>query len=296
MRTYSYSVILIFLFLPVASFVCSQNPDIYKSDAIRFEWDQDYEKAAGLYEKAALLYEQNGKIDTMSFYKAGQNYVRVNRFSEAVPLLQRAVALEWPQYEAWFYLAEALQGTGNNDEAQDVLKQGMAVFPEKEPDFLEKMANISYRAERYEKALEFVNAALAINRTTTLLNLQAHIFEKSDQIGKAAEVYKEIFETSPEDDNARLKLAFLLFKSTNDAYKEEMERYKKMKNPSRVDYGESRKKLKGIAEGFREAIPYLETALEQDSANKTLMQCLYISHMRLGNNVEEQMYKNKLGL
>jgi tetratricopeptide (TPR) repeat protein len=274
----------------------SQSADLCKSDAIRFEWDQDYVKSAALYEKAALLYEEEGKIDTLCFFKAGQNYVRIKQFAQAIPMLQRVVALEGSGQEGWFYVAEALSGDGRYNEAQTSLDEGMGKFPNEGSPFLQKKAEIAYEAGKFEEALVLVDKALEKGEAAGLWSLKAHILERSGQNRKAIEVYRQMLEANPGDESLTLKTGFLIFKSTDDDYKAEKTRYTALKNPSRVDYSNSRKKLEKVAQGYNEAIPLLESALEAKPGDTSILKCLYISYSRVGNKVKEAEFKQKLGL
>ncbi len=274
----------------------AQSADLCKSDAIRFEWDQDYEKSAGLYEKAALLYEEEGKIDTICFFKAGQNYVRIKQFAQAIPMLQRVVALEGSGQEGWFYLAEALSGEGRYNEAQASLDEGMGKYPNEVAAFMQKKAEAAYEAGKYKDALGMVDKALENGETSALWPLKARVLEHLGESHKAIEVYRQMLAANPGDESLTLKLGFLIFKSTDDAYKAEKTRYTALKNPSRVDYSNSRKKLESVAQGYNEAIPLLESALKSKPGDTSVMKCLYVSYSRVGNKVKEAELKQKLGL
>ena len=81
--------------------------------------------------------------------------------------------------------------------------------------------------------------------------------------------------------NSIKKLGVIYFKQTDYLYVKETKRYEAMKNPTRVDYHNSTKKLEQIAKGYTKALPYLEQAHANSPKDKAIISCLSVAYRRL---------------
>ncbi len=291
------SATMFLAFFVSLSVLAQTNPDVAKSDAIAKEWDENYLESAKLYETAAKNYEEEGTIDTLCFYKAGQNYVRANQYQEAIPLLERAIELNYPEIKTWFYLTDALIETGQYEEAQKQLEKALEKNPDQSAEILLKKARMASENEKYEDAIKFANKGLEENpENDKLIKAKAVGYEKSGNAEKAIEEFEKLLELNPDDQQLILRIGILHFSKTDEAYKAERKKYESISNPSRVDYARLKKNQKQIAQGYNDAVKYLEKAHENNPDNKGVMQRLMICYKRLDNEAKEAEMKEKLGM
>lgn len=290
-------LVLLFIFCNlIRQDLYAQNADVYKSDAISREWNQNYLEAAEFYSKAASLYKEKGVIDTLCLFKAGQNYVKAGRFDKALPFFKQVFELGgYQKGKLWVYWAEAYVGLKEYDEAQAILDKGLELSPRDSISILKKKAILAFNENQGNDAVEFVNKALAIDSTNIeLLKFKAQVLERVGKFAEAANVYRKLLDSVEDNKELILRLAIALYSDTESKYKSELDRYKKLPNPSRVDYTNSKKKLKQISQGYLEAIPLLELSLKNYPGQKAVIQRLYLSYKRLGNKEKELYYKKLL--
>jgi tetratricopeptide (TPR) repeat protein len=275
----------------------SQNADVCKSDAISKEWNRSYLESAELYKKAANLYEAKGAFDTLCFFKAGQNFVRAKHFNEAIPFFDRLSQLkDYHDIKLWLNYADALIGLRQYENAQAKLDEGLQINPEEIVTVYEKKARLAYQDGDPGDAVTFADKALSVEPANSdILKLKAFALEKKGDFGAAIGIYKDLLSKNPKQKDVVLRLGMAAFADTEARYNGELKRYKKLNNPSRVEYSNSRKKLNQISLGYNDAIKYLEQSLGDHPGQKAIIQRLYVSYKRLGNKEKETFYKGKLG-
>jgi len=273
----------------------AQKADLTKSDAIMAETTGDYSKAAGLYKKAVELYSSEQKTDTFCVFKAGQNFVRVKDYAEGVKFLEQAKALDYQDKNLCLYLANGYSGLKRFEDAVMCYKKGMEMYPEEKPAYLKKLAYLYYNTKKYDEAVKAIDEALTLlPDNAKLLYMKGNALGKLNEYDKAIEVYKKVQTIDPNDTKTTGKIGVMYFKKTDAAYKKEVKRYEKLKNPDRVAYSKYRKNIERISAGFKDAIPYLEKALQTKPGDKLLLNCLMVSYSRLGMKEKANEIKVKL--
>lgn len=288
---------VLFVFLYVFQIASAQNADIVKSDAIMADERQEYAKAAGLYEQAAKLYEEQGKTDTFCIFKAGQNYVRAKDYNKGVNFLEKAKELNYDDIKLYVYLASGYDGLKKYDLGEKTLLEGLEKYPDEKALFLKKLVYHYSKARDYKKTVDAVDKALQYYPgDTKMLLLKGNSLLSMKMYDEAIDVFKRVEEAEPGNFKAVSKLGVAMFKKTEDRYQKEVKRYKQMKNPSRVDYSNYRKKIEQISTGYKNALPYLEKARTQKPKDKLVLNCLMVSYSRLGMKEKAAEVKSTLGL
>lgn len=273
----------------------AQKADLAKSDAIMAEGTGDYAKAAELYKNAVELYSAEQKTDTFCIFKAGQNFVRVKKYDEGVKFLEQARSLNYKDKNLCLYLANGYNGLKKYNEAVDCYKKGMELYPEEKPAYLKKLAYLYYNTKKYDEAVKTIDEALTLlPDNAKLWYMKGNALGKLNEYNKAIEAYKKVQAIDPNDTKTTGKIGVMYFKKTDTAYKKEVKRYEKLKNPDRVAYSKYRKNIEHISTGFKDAIPYLEKALQTKPGDKLLLNCLMVSYSRLGMKEKANEIKSKI--
>jgi len=291
MKRYILSILLVIAGIQLFA----QKADLAKSDAIMAEGTGDYAKSAELYKKAVELYTSEQKTDTFCIFKAGQNYVRVKNYAEGVKFLEQAKEMDYKDKNLCLYLANGYAGLKKIDEAVNCYKQGMEQYPQEKPAYLKKMAYLYYNTKNYDEAVKTIDEALAIMPgNKKLLEMKGNALGKLKKYDQAIEVYKKILADDPGNSKVTGKLGVIIFKKTDAAYKNEVKRYEKLKNPDRVAYSKYRKNIENLSAGFKDALSYLEKALQAKPNDKLLLNCLMVSYSRLGMKDKANEIKEKI--
>lgn len=263
----------------------AQEADVMKSDAIMMEGQQQYLKAAELYEKAAIKYESMEKTDAFVLFKAGQNYNRVKQFDKALPLLLKAKENKYTEVELYLSLGDSYMGSKNYKEAEQILLEGKDIDKNLEVDFIKKLSYTYLHSKQYDKAISLLTSSLEeYSQNHTLWYLLGSSYERNKNYHESCDALKKVLELKPNDKKSIKKLGVILFRLTDSKYKKETKRYESLKNPSRVDYHNSTKKLEAISQEYKTALPYLEKAHANSPTDKAIISCLSVAYKRLKMN------------
>lgn len=260
----------------------AQNADVLKSDAIMQESRMQYLAAAELYEKAALLYEADNKADAFSFYKAGQNFAKAKKFDRSLSMLEKARSNGYDEGELYLTYGDTYAGLKKFAEAEAELKKGLEKFPAQKAEFTKKLGYLFFNSGQYEKAVASLTEAIGQEPGNyTYHYLLGSSYERLKKYKEAMVSLEKVLELKPNHKNSIKKLGVINFKLTDYLYTKETKRYEAMKNPSRVDYHNSTKKLEQIAQGYKKALPYLEKAHEISPKDKAIISCLSVAYRRM---------------
>lgn len=271
----------IFIVLSIG-LIFSQNADVLKSDAIMQESKMQYMEAAMLYEKAANLYEAQGNADAFSFFKAGQNYNKAKKFRDALPMLVKAQKYGYEEADLYLSFGDTYAGVKEFSEAEKTLLTGKEKYPDNNSEFTKKLGYLFYNSGQYDKAEQYLKSALEQEPNNyTYHYLLGSSYERLKKYKEATAELEKTLELNPNHRNSIKKLGVIYFKQTDYLYSKETKRYESLKDPSRVDYHNSTKKLEEIAKDYNKALPYLEKAHANSPRDKAIISCLSVSYRRL---------------
>ncbi len=272
----------------------AQQGDILKSEAIMYEGQGNYEKAAVTYEKATEAYKSENVLDTLSVYKTGQLYARSKQYPKAIPFLKQCIELNYQEHGVYIALSDAYSGLKQKNEAETVLEEGISKFPAAKSDFIKKLGYLYFNSGKYDKAVTTLKSALEVEpNNETFLYLYGSSFDKLKKYDESAQAFEKVLEINPNNKKAITKLGLVYFKRTDAKYKKEKKRYESMKSPSRVDYHNYTQKVASISKEFSKAVPLLEKAHQLSPSNKAIITCLSITYKRLKMK-EKEAEMNKL--
>ncbi len=260
----------------------AQDADVLKSDAIMQESRSNFLAAAELYEKAAALYETAGQPDGFSYYKAGQCYNKVKKYPKAVVMLDKARSNNYDEADLYLSFGDAYAGSKKFVEAEKELLSGKEKHPEKSADFTKKLGYLYFNSAQYEKAVSYLTEAIKQEPNNYNYHyLIGSSYERMKKYKEATVELERVVELKPNHKNSIKKLGVIYFKQTDYLYNKETKRYESLKNPSRVDYHNSTKKLEQIAQGYKKSLPYLEKAHAVSPKDKAIISCLNVAYRRL---------------
>lgn len=189
---------------------------------------QAYE-SAGKFKESAEVYEsltQNAPANGESLLRYGNLLIRTERFREAGPLLKKALLSNLTVQQktmAHKNLALVYEKSGNYEEAAQELEKSLSNQPQPEGEQMVRLALLLNKAGRADKALQYLDQALAEPALSADLKWLAHrekssIFEKNGQTAQAAsELEKALQLDRKEDAETIIRLAVLLNKSDRSA-------------------------------------------------------------------------------
>ncbi|MCU4157248.1 tetratricopeptide repeat protein [Carboxylicivirga sp. A043] len=287
MKQLFFGCMLLFGLLPM---LLAQNADVTKSDAIMQESQMQYQAAAELYQKAAKLYEADGKTDAFCYFKAGQNFAKAKKYTNAIPMLDKARTNHYDEVDLYLSYGDAYAGVKQFAEAEKELLSGKEKYADKGAEFNKKLGYLFFNSGQYEKAVEYLQVALESEPNNyTYHYLLGSSYERMKKYKEATIELEKVVALKSNHKNSIKKLGVIYFKQTDYLYNKETKRYEAMKNPTRVDYHNSTKKLEQIAQGYTKALPYLEKAHAFSQKDKAIISCLSVSYRRL--KMEEKAAK-----
>jgi len=275
-------VMYVIFALSSIAFLRAQNADVLKSDAIMQESQMQFLAAAELYQQAAEAYEADGKADAFSYFKAGQNYSKAKDYATAIDQLNKARANNYAEADLYLSYGDAHAGLKQFTEAEEELLKGKDLFPDRTDEFTKKLGYLFFNSGQYDKAVDYLGTAIAQEPNNyTYHYLLGSSYERLKKYKEATLELEKVLAINPKHKNSTKKLGLIYFKQNDYLYNKEKKRYESMKNPTRVDYHNSTKKLEEIAKGFEKCIPYLEKAYEMSPKDKAIINCLSVAYRRM---------------
>ena len=243
--------------------------------------------------KRLLHMKTKAKTDTLSIFKAGQNYVRIDQYAKGIPFLKRCIDLNYAEPNVYYSLSQAYEKLKDSDNAESILAEGITKFPESKADFTKKLGYLYFNSGKYEKAVSCLETALESEpENETFLYLYGSSLDKLKKYNESAAAFEKILATNPDHKKSITKLGLVYYKQTDYLYKKEKKRYESIKNPSRVDYHNFNQKLESISLGYKKALPMLEKAHQMSPKNKSIIGCLAVAYKRLDmKDKEAEMMK-----
>ena len=278
MKIYSMkkSISITSLWLCFSVFAFGQIPEVFKSDGISAETQEQYEVAAKAFEAAANAFKEQNIIDTISIYRAGYNYARIDQYEKAIPFLQECIDLKYNEGRASRLLSDTYFRLKNIEKAETVLLTGKTNCPEDQFEFDKKLAYLYYNSGQYEKAAEgFERLDAVVPGNKNYMYLYGFSLERLKKYEEAVVVFEEMQQLFPGDKRAKKMLGIALFELTNELNEKEVKRYELMKNAKLEDYIITKRKLEKINMGYEKARVILEESLVDYPKDMLIVRSLY---------------------
>lgn len=288
---------LITIFFCVAGLMASraQQADVLKSDAISAESQEQYADAARLFMEAHKAYQAENAVDTTCVYRAGMNYVKIEQFAEAVPLLEETLGLNYNVARASRLLADAYTGLKQTDKAEAILLKGKELAPEDSIEFDKKLAYLYFNGAKYDKAADTfrgVNAAVPGNKN--YMYLYGFSLERVKKYDEAIAVFEAMQEQFPGDNRSKKMLGVTLFEKTDMANEKAVKQYENNKNANLEDYVHTKNRLEAINQGYEKARTLLEESLVEYPTDQLIISSLYTLYKKQYKEDKAAQMKKRL--
>ena len=291
--------------------------------------DADYKVASNYFESAYNLKE----TDTVFLYYAATTAVNVQEYDRALKLYEKLKNIGYTGVEKQFYATEKASGKeqlfdkatrdiyvksgthtnpgerlteskkpeivknialiyvnqGNNDMAIKAMQDARAESPD-DVNLVLSEANVHYKMGNVQEFKKLLSKATEMDPTNPELQYNLGVISsESKEYDEAKTYYKKALELDPTYVNAYINLSALVLAQEEPIIKE-----MNGLGSSRADnarYDELREKRQSL---YREAIPYLEKALELDKANVNAAKTLMNIYSILGETDKYNAMKTKV--
>lgn len=295
MKRIFFTLIILCAFVLVG---VAQNAEVLKSDAIAAEMSEEYAKAASLFEEAHAAYKAQNELDTACVYRAGMDYVKIDQFDKAIPLLEETLTLNYNAGRTSRLLADAYVGKKEYGKAEEILLKGKESTPEEALEFDKKLAYLYFNTGQYEKAAEsfqVVNEASPGNKN--YMYLYGFSLERIKKYDEAIAIFNNMQELFPGDKRSKKMLGVTMFEKTDDMNEAEVQRYEAAKKANQAkleDYIGTKKRLENINAGYEKARVILEESLAEYPNDQLLISSLYKLYKKQNNEAKAEQMKKRM--
>lgn len=272
---------IISLWLCFSIFAFGQTSEVFKSDGISAETQEQYEVAAKAFEAAANAFKEQNIIDTISIYRAGYNYARIDQYEKAIPFLQECIDLKYNEGRASRLLSDTYFGLKNIEKAETVLLTGKINCPEDQFEFDKKLAYLYLNSKQYEKA---VISFEKVHRTAPENKNYAYLYglsmERVKKYEQAIDIFTRLQQQFPNDSKSKKMLGITLFEQADEQNERIVKNYETKQDARIKDYIVTKRKLEEIDQKYDKARLILEESLADFPENKQVINTLYLIYRK----------------
>lgn len=265
---------------------------VYYINGGAYYFDQrDYKKASDFFEqyleiadlpmfKGEKVAERDSNFMTVQFY-AAVAATQLGDSQKAIQALERAKNTDFRQNDVYQYLCYEYEQIKDSVNFEKTLEEGLAKFPE-EKYYLLNLINTYIYSNRNEKAIEFLNTAIAKEpNNAQLYDVMGRVYETGfKDFAKAEEAFMKASELDPENTDILSNLGRVYY---NQGVNKQGEA--NLINDNKL-YQEELAKAKDF---FRKALPYFEKAHQlkpEDTEYMTALRGIYYN-LDMGKEFEE---------
>ncbi len=219
-------------------------------------------------------------------YFSGLSYTNGGAHDKAIKVYESLKHEDYETVSVYQLLSEEYNKIDDDVKYLEVLEEGFKIFPD-DPWFLQNIINFYIQEQKIEEAAAYLDAAIKqAPDVAEYYYVKGNIEERLEKMTDARKSFEKALELQPNMANAYAGIGRLIF---NDA----VEMLKKADNIR--DNREYNKAVEEANVVFRESMPYLEKAVEMDSANNDFKQTLKMLYYRLGEDEKYNEISKELG-
>lgn len=227
----------------------------------------------------------------MLFSYAGFASEQLNKSTDAIKYYKNAIQLQVPRLDIYDKVISLSKKVNNNADCEFALLEKRKAFPEFQTSIVESLAYLYMEMEQYDKLITVTNELIGwFPANPTFLNFQGIAYQNSGQIDQAEVIYKKVLELDPDHTYANMGMGMILYNKASKIYDYKKDVYSSINKPTQVDYYTYRKELEEPKSIYREALPYLLKAYE-DEAFSSLKAVLFKLYTRLEEKDKTMKYK-----
>lgn len=275
------------LLMAIGGFCTGQTAEVYKSDAVSAETQENFELAAAGYEQAANAFKEQQITDTTCIFRAGYNYFRVKQFGKALPFFGQCIGLNYKPAVVYPLMADAYYSLNDARKAEEVLLAGRAAMPGATAELDKKLAYLFFNTGQYNKAVvEFGRLNESFPENQNYMYLYGFSLEREKRYDEAVTILQAAQRHFPDDKKIRKILGVALFEQTDLLNEQEVKRYESLKNAKIADYIDTKKRLERINAGYAGARMVLEESLRDFPGDKLVISSLYKIYKKENNTAK----------
>lgn len=257
--------------------------------AIELYNTEDYSDASEDFEFSAVTRQAvNGEFDTLAIYNAGLCAEKAENYDRAISLYRQCLEVNYQGGRMYFDVAKILEMQGQEEEALELLNEGINKFPEDQL-LLTSAINIYLKLDKVDEAL--ANLSLAIEREPTNPSYyfaRGTLNEKKGDLEAAAEDYLGAIRVDSMHYEANYNMGAMYVNRAGEI-SEEMNALPFNAQKEYEAKDNERKEL------YAKAIPYLEAAYRIQPEDEVVISTLMQLYGKVGNNDGYQKMKDALG-
>lgn len=251
--------------------------------------DKDYDKAIASYKLASQLSPKDTTAVLYGAYalEAKQDYAGAKASYNQL-LAMDAYKTKPAPVAVYTRLLQIARQEKNDAEAQKVLKEALAAYPNNKAFLIEDL-NMSMTGGNSDAALEKINKTIAADPTNAnLYAVRAGIYDQQKKSDLAQADYKKSIELDPNNFDSQFNMGIYNFNQAANLYTK----------ASKMDLKTYQVKGKSLeAQGkkyFESSVPYFEKALVIQPNDVGTMSALQKVYFRLGRNADSKRMEDRL--
>ena len=251
--------------------------------------DKDFDKAITNYKLASQLNPQDTTAVLYTAYaQEGKQDFAGAKASYNQLLGMEAYKSKPAPVNVYTRLLQIARQEKSEPEAQQVLKQALAAYPNNKAFLIEDL-NMSMTGGNEQAALEKINKTIAADPTNAnLYAVRAGLYDKQKKKDLAQADYKKAIELDPNNFDAQFNMGIYNFNQAANLYTE-------ASKMSLKTYQAKGKPLEAQGKKyFESAVPYFEKALELQPNDAASMSALQKVYFRLGRNADSKRMEERL--
>ncbi|MEF8810023.1 MAG: tetratricopeptide repeat protein [Bacteroidales bacterium] len=258
------------------------------NDGVEAFKNNDYEGAFRNFKYALEVSDMpifEGQVDTAIMFNAGIAAQNMKDWEKAAKYYDMSAEYDYGEERTYLLLNNAYLQAGDSTKAVEALKDGFNKYPSNE-DMLASLINYYLlNTDHPEDALKYIEEAQKqFPDNPQYFAAEGQIYDQMDENEKAKDRYKKALERDPELHMALYNLGVLYFNEGVDL----VTKANKVKDDSEY------KKLREEAnEYFKQALPYMERALEVKPQDQNVLGTLKTLYYRLRTEDEKYIKKYK---
>ena len=233
---------------------------------------QKYSQAFDLYD-AAMKNLGDVKIDPSINYNIGYAAYRAEKYKEAIPYLDKAIAAKANVAKAWEYKGNAYSKMNDNTKAVDCYKKAASIATEGQGELIYNAGIAAYKGSMFDQAAQlFGQAADKGFKAETALYLKAMALKKQNKKDEYKQALLDGVQKFPNDKRLSSTLANEYVTEGNDYYQKgvdimtEANAKVKAGTLKTTDAAYTSDVNKAKAQ-FKAAVPIIEKAVQLDPTN-----------------------------
>ncbi|MFW6019912.1 MAG: tetratricopeptide repeat protein [Bacteroidales bacterium] len=274
--------------------------DLTYNIAVQSYNKKEFEEAKKYFEKTVQIKKNFGETDTNSLFNAAISATNLEQYDEALDMYLDLVDYKYSNPQVYTSAGQILLSKEDTAKAKSILKKGRERFPD-DYDLLINLTNIYLTQGDIEKSKDMLNMALKEQPNNEQLYYNVGVVydnsskdstlsdeEQERLFDLAVKNYKEAIELKEDYFDPIYNLGALYFndgvqvlKEANDLPLDDKEKYEDMKDKAE--------------DKFKEAMPYLEQALEIRPDDQNTLTALKELYTRLKEYEKLKEINEKLG-